>query len=447
MVTARTYPLRKTDRELVRLAVPALGAMIAEPVFLLADSAIVGHLGTAQLAGLGVASAVLMNAVLLCTFLAYGTTAAVARLAGSGDMRSALGQGIDGLWLAVTVGVGLAVVGLALSTELVDLFGTSESAAPYAVTYLHISLFGLPSMLLVLAATGVARGLKDTRTPLVITVTASLANVVLNLVLVYPVGLGVAGSALGTVIAQTGGAIWLAAIVVRGARQHQAALRPDRRGILAAASASVPLVVRTVLLRIALIAMTFVATSLGDVALASHQIAWTLWFLLAMTPEAFSIAGQAMVGHALGAGKIEGARLLAHRAVLWGLGTGLVMAAPLILARPLYISLFTNDHAVRDLVWSLAIVVAATQPIGAVVYVLEAVLIAAGDNRFLAVSMFLALVVLLPLAWVVLATGAGVVTLWWTLAAWLFARQVAVYWRYRSGAWLSQPTRPRRSTA
>ncbi len=421
---------------MVRLALPALGALVAEPLFLLADSAIVGHLGTAQLAGLGVASAVLLNAVLLCTFLTYGTTAAVARLAGSGDLRAALGQGIDGIWLALAIGSVLAAVGLPLTPVLVDLFGTSASATPYAVTYLHISLFGLPSMLAVLAATGVARGLKDTRTPLVITVSASLANIVLNLLLVYPAGLGVAGSALGTVLAQTGGAVWLGTVVVRGARRHRAPLRPDRRGILAAASASVPLVARTVLLRVAVIAMTFVATSQGDVALASHQIAWTLWFLLAMTPEAFAIAGQAMVGHALGAGTPDGARLVARRAVVWGLGTGLAMAVLLIVARPLYIPLFTNDVAVRDLVGTLALVVAATQPVGAAVYVLDATLIAGGDTIWLAISMVVALLAFVPLAWAVLVTDAGVVMLWWALAAWLLARLVTVAWRYLSGAWL-----------
>ena len=192
-------------------------------------------------------------------------------------------------------------MGLALAPALVDLLGASEGARPYAVTYLRVSLFGLPSMLVVLAATGALRGLKNTRTPLLATGLAALANVPLNLVLVYPLGLGVAGSALGTVIAQTGAAAWLCAVVVRGARRHQAPLRPDRPGIVAAAAANVPLFARTLLLRIALLTMTFVAAAEGDVAIASHQIAFTLWYLLAMPPESFAIASQAMVGHALGA--------------------------------------------------------------------------------------------------------------------------------------------------
>lgn len=427
---------RRYDRELLGLALPSLGALLAEPLFLLADSAIIGHLGTPQLAGLAIASAVLLNAVFLCIFLAHGTTSAVARLAGAGDLRRAYAQGVDGIWLALAIGVAMAAAGLALAPVLVDLLGASEHARPHAVTYLRVSLFGFPSMLVVLAATGALRGLKNTRTPLLATGLAAVANVPLNLVLVYPLGLGVAGSALGTVIAQTGAAAWLCAIVVRGARAHAARLRPDRPGIVAAAAANVPLFARTVLLRVALLIMTFVAAAHGDVSIASHQIAFTLWYLLAMPPEAFAIASQAMVGHSLGASDPVAARAASRRALGWGLGSGLAMAMVLLALRPAYIPIFTDDPAVRDLVWSLAVVVAATQPIGALLYVLDGILIGAGDLRYLAWTMLVALVVFVPLAALVYVTEAGVVTLWWALAGWLLARQVAVALRYRSGAWL-----------
>jgi len=428
--------LRGPDHELLGLAIPALGALVAEPIFLMADSAIVGHLGTAQLAGLGIASAVLLNAVFLCIFLAHGTTAAVARQAGAGHLRRAYALGVDGIWLAIAIGGGLAAVGLTLAPVLVDLLGASDGARPYALTYLRISLLGLPAMLVVLAATGALRGLKDTRTPLLATGLAAVANVPLNLLVVYPLGLGVAGSALGTVLAQAGAAAWLAAVVVRGARCHAAPLRPDRPGIIAAASSNAPLLARTVLLRISLLTMTFVAAAQGDVALAGHQIAFTLWYLLAMPPEAFAIASQAIVGHALGAAETLAAKASSRRALAWGLGSGLAMAVLLLALRPAYIPVFTTDPAVRDLVWSLAVVVAASQPIGALLYVLDGILIGAGDTRYLAWTMLVALLTFLPLAGAVLVTDAGVVALWWALAGWLLARQVAVALRYRSGAWL-----------
>jgi putative MATE family efflux protein len=344
--------------------------------------------------------------------------------------------GIDGIWLAIAIGVGLAALGLALAPMLVDLLGASDRAKPHALTYLRISLLGLPAMLVVHAATGALRGLKDTRTPLLATGLAAVANVPLNLMLVYPVGLGVAGSALGTVLAETGAAAWLCAVVVRGARRHVAALRPDRPGIVAAAGANVPLFARSVLLRISLLTMTFVAATQGDVALASHQIAFTLSYLLAMAPEAFAGASQAMVGHALGAAETVAATSLSRRALVWGLGSGLTMALLLLLLRPAYIPLFTTDPEVRDLVWSLAVVVATSQPIGALLYVLDGILIGAGDTRYLAWTLLVALLTFLPLAGAVLVADAGLIALWWALAGWLLARQVAVALRYRSGAWL-----------
>jgi putative MATE family efflux protein len=415
---------------------PALGALAAEPLFLLADSAIVGRLGTPELAGLAVASAVLLNAVFLCIFLAYGTTAAVARRAGAGDLRGALARGVDGVWLGIAVGVVLGGLGLALAPLLVAALGAPESATPHALTYLRISCLGLPSMLVVLASTGVLRGLQDTRTPLIATGLAAAGNVPLNLVLVHTAGLGVAGSAIGTLLAQTGAAAWMASVVVRRARAHGTPLRPDGPGILATATGSLPILARTVLLRVVLLVMTFVAATMGDAPLASHQIAFTLWYLLAIPPEAFAIAGQAMVGHVLGASDAVAARAVARRAMVWGVGTGLVAAVLLVLARPVYVPLFTEDPAVRDLIWSLAVIVAATQPIGAAVYVLDAILIGAGDGRFLAWSMLWALLVFLPLAATVLFTDAGVLALWWALGGWLLARQVAMLLRYRSTAWL-----------
>lgn len=193
---------RAQDREILRLAVPAFFALVAEPLFILADAAIVGHLGTPELAGLGIAGAVLTTLVNLCVFLAYATTASVARLVGAGDRRGAIRQGVDGVWLAALVGAGLLVVGAVTAPWVVDAFDASATAAPHATTYLRISSLGIPAMLIVLAATGVLRGLQDTRTPLVVAVAGFGANLVLNLALVYGADLGIAGSAWGTVIAQ-----------------------------------------------------------------------------------------------------------------------------------------------------------------------------------------------------------------------------------------------------
>src|SRR3954451_8913884 len=204
---------RAQDREIIRLAFPAFLALVSEPLFLLADAAIVADLGTAALAGLGIAAVVLQTVVGVCVFLAYGTTGSVARHLGAGDLRGALTQGVDGLWLAVGIGLVVTLAGVVLADPLVHLFGASEEVADLAGTYLRIAFLGAVPLLLMLAATGVLRGLQDTRTPLVVAVAGNALNIVLHLVLVYPFGLGIAGSALGSVLAQAASATAFVVVV------------------------------------------------------------------------------------------------------------------------------------------------------------------------------------------------------------------------------------------
>lgn len=250
-------------REILALALPALAALVVEPLFLLTDTAVVGALGPDALAGLGLASAVLSTLVGLFVVLAYGTTASVSRRLGAGDRAGALASGIDGLWLAAGVGAVLVVAGLPTVPGLVDTFGAGAGASSAARAYLSVSLLGIPAMLLVLAATGVLRGLQDTRTPLVVAGVGFAANAVLAFSLVHGPGpvpaLGVVGSAWATVTAQLGMAAWLVTLVVRGARREGAALRPHAAGIRAAAVAGVPLLLRTVTLRLALLATVWAA--------------------------------------------------------------------------------------------------------------------------------------------------------------------------------------------
>src|SRR6478752_5140259 len=166
------------DREILRLAVPAFLALVAEPMFLLADAAIVGHLGAAELAGLGIAAVVLQTAVGLCVFLAYGTTASVARQLGAGDLSGALTQGVDGLWLAVGIGAVVTAIGVAATGPLVGVFGAGPAVTAPAETYLRIAFLGTGPLLVMLAATGVLRGLQDTRTPLLVAVGGNALNIV-----------------------------------------------------------------------------------------------------------------------------------------------------------------------------------------------------------------------------------------------------------------------------
>lgn len=427
---------RRHDREIIALAVPAFGALVAEPLFVMVDSAIVGHLGTPQLVSLAVAAALLTTAVSIFVFLAYATTAAVARQAGAGDLASAIRQGMDGIWLALLIGAAVVAVALPLAPWLVDIFGASDTATPYATTYLRISSLGIPAMLVVLAATGVLRGLQDTRTPLYVAIGGFAANGALNAGLVYGAGLGIAGSAWGTVIAQVGMAIAYLIVVVRGARRHGASLRPDAAGIRACAQAGVPLLIRTLSLRAVLMIATAVAARLGDTDIAAHQIILSLWSLTAFALDAIAIAGQAIIGRYLGANDPKGAREACRRMVQWGVASGVVLGAAIMLARPLFVPLFTSDASVQDTLLPALLVVALSQPISGVVFVLDGVLMGAGDGRYLAWAMVLTLAVFAPVALLVPSLGGGLTALWGAMTLMMTVRLLTLWMRTRSGRWV-----------
>lgn len=438
---------RGLDREIARLAVPAFLALVAEPLFLLSDAAVVGHLGTRELAGLGIAGTVLTTVVGLCVFLAYGTTASVARQLGAGQRRAALAQGIDGLWLAVAIGLPVTLGTSLLARPLVGLFGASADVSDQAATYLRIAAVGVTPLLLVLATTGVLRGLQDTRTPLFVAVAGNLANIGLNIVLVYGVGpaprLEIAGSAVGSVIAQVAMAAVLVLVVVRAARAEGAGLRPDLPGVRAAGRAGVPLLVRTLTLRASLLVATYavvLSAGTGDddaVPIATHQLAMTLWGFLAFVLDAVAIAAQAITGRSLGAGDVDGTRAITRRMLGWGLLSGVVTGALLAAGSPLLGPLFTSDAAVHDALVPVLLVAAAAQPVAGVVFVLDGVLIGAGDGRYLAVAGLLVLCGYAPVVLTMSALGAGLPWLWLAFGVlFMGGRLVTLVLRARGDAWL-----------
>jgi MATE family, multidrug efflux pump len=429
------------DREILALAVPALGALVCEPLFLLVDSAIVGSLGTAPLAGLGIAGAVLATAVNVFVFLAYGTTASVARTLGTGDLRGALARGVDGLWLATGLGAAAsAVTGLA-APALVGLFGADPGISAQAVTYLRWSAPGVPGMLVVLAATGVLRGLQDTRTPLAVATVGAAVNAGLNLALVRGAGLGIAGSGMGTALTQAGMGVATALAVARAARRHGVPLRPHLAGIRAGGLAGVPLLVRTLALRGALLVTTYAATRLGPAQLAAHQVVSTVWTLLALTLDALAIAGQALTGRFLGAGDVAGVRSATARMIRWGVGGGAGLGLAMLAVRGPLAPVFSADEAVRRAMAAALLVAAIMQPLAGYVFVLDGVLIGAGDGRYLAGAAIVQLMVYLPLAvlviWWAPRGTAGLVWLWIAFAGgWMAARGVLLGRRARGRAWL-----------
>ncbi|MFD2840718.1 MATE family efflux transporter [Populibacterium corticicola] len=428
------------DRQILALAIPSLGALIAEPLFVLIDTAIVGHLGETPLAGLSIASTLLLTIVGLCVFLAYATTSSVARLIGAGQRERALKAGIDGLWLALGLGILLAVGFGAAAPWILGLLGASDALLVEATSYLRWSVPGLPGMLIVMAATGVLRGFKDTKTPLVVAVVGAIVNTVLSVVLVYGLNMGVAGSGAGTAITQIGMGLVLATVVVRKSRAENISLRPAPAGILASARSGVPLFIRTISLRAALLVTIFVATHLGTTALAGHQVVNALWNFAAFALDALAIAAQALVGQAVGARDKAATAAVLRRTLQWGVGAGVVLGAIMAGLSPFIAPLFSSEPSVQRAVIAGLIAAAVFMPIAGWVFILDGVLMGAGDGVYLAKVGMINLAVYVPVAFAVYAWApsgaAGLVWLWVAFGlVYTGARAVANGVRLRSDAW------------
>ena len=428
--------LAGTDRELLRLAVPAVGALVAEPLYLLADTAVVGHLGTSPLAGLAVASGVLLFAYGMCIFLAYGTTASVARLTGAGRPEAAAAQAVQGLWLAASLGVALAVLGAWFGQRLLGLLGAEGTVLDQAGTYLRISLLGAPAMLVMLAGVGYLRGRRDTVRPLWVAVGTAALNLILEVVLIYGFGLGIGASAAATVVAQWIGAgcylVWIGSEV----RCYEVSLGPDWSALRRLALVSTDLMVRNLSLGGTFLVGTSVAARIGAAPVAAHQVAFHLWMTLALTMDGLAIAAQAMVGTALGAGDGDGARRIGRRTIVWSVGVGITLGLALLLARDSVSGLFSNDPAVVGLVGFLFLHVGLMAPLSGVAFALDGILIGAGDQRFMARAMTASAL----LATAAMAAGRladlGIGWLWAAIWVFVAGRSVILGARFRGNHWV-----------
>jgi putative MATE family efflux protein len=336
----------------------------------------------------------------------------------------------------VGLGAVLVALGLLLAPQVVDVMGASARAHPYAVTYFRIGILGAPLLLLTLAGAGYLRGVQDTRTTLVIAVAANTLNLALELLFVYGLDLGISGSAWGTVSAQLFAAAAYVMVVGRAVRAEGASARPDVAGIRANAVVGSRLVVRTASLLFAFLVAAAIAARFGDDDVAAHQVAMQVLLFLALGLDAIAIAAQAMVGRLLGAGDAGEARRAAARMIDWGVLLGVGVGVLVAAGAPWLVRIFTTDAEVRHLAEQLLWIVAALQPVAAVVFVLDGVLIGASDAGYLALAMLVATgAVFLPLALMVLALDAGLLWLWAAIAAWFVARLVGMLWRYVGSQW------------
>ena len=422
------------DREIVGLALPAMAALAADPLLSLVDTALVGRLGAVPLAGLGVSVALFTLAFFGFNVLTYGTTAEVARLRGAGRPQEAATYALQALWLAITLGVAVTIVFQGAAPLMLRLMGATGEVAGAAEVYLRIRALASVPVLIVLVGHGAFRGCKDMRTPLWITISINLGNAVLSWALIYPLGMGIAGAAVGTLVAQSVGAVTF--LVLGRRRLTPPALGVDPAAMRRIVGISRDLFLRTAALLSGLLISTAVATRMGTVEVAAHQIARELWTMLTLVQDGFAIAGQAMIATALGAGLVAEARGIALRLLRWGTGFGFVVGAVYLLADDVLPGVFTTDVEVLAAVGAVWGLVALLQPIGGVVFVLDGILMGAADFRFLWWSTALAsLGGLVPVCLLSLRFGWGLPGIWIGMVVMMVARAVLTVWRLRSGAW------------
>jgi len=413
--------VKPTDRTIIRLAVPALGSLAVEPLYVLVDTAIVGRLGTAQLGGLALAATVLSFVVAGCNFLTYGTTERVARRLGAGRHVDAADVGIQALWLSVIVGVVLATIVALAAPAVGRLLGGEDEVLAFAVTYLRIGAVGVPFIVFALAAQGVQRGATDYRTPLVILLTSNLVNLVLEILFVFGLGWGVPGSAWSTVIAQVGAGIAFA-VVVRRHLLPACQRRPTWTGIAPLLSAGRHLLLRVGSMLVVFSGATAIAARVDEATLAAHQIAASLLLFLALALDALAVPAQTLVAEELGRQSIGAAAELSRRVARLSIVTGAALAMVMAVLAPLLPHAFTGDEAViaraTSALWWLALMLVPA----AIAFAYDGVLIGAGDYRFLGLAALGYLIAVTPLAIITLRTDAGIAGIWATLTVWMVLR-------------------------
>jgi MATE family, multidrug efflux pump len=437
MSSVGRQPVPATGRRIAGLALPALGVLAAEPVYLLFDLAVVGRLGAVALAGLAIGGLILSLLSSQLTFLSYGTTARAARYFGAGDRASAVGEGVQATWLAIALGTLVVAVVQAAAVPILALIADGGEIAETALPWLRIAIFGAPAILVSLAGNGWMRGVQDTARPLRYVVAGFALSAVLCPTLVYGwLGMprmGVSGSAVANLAGQSlAGLLFCRALLAEGVP-----LRVDFAVLRAQVVMGRDLVVRTLAFQACFVSAAAVAARFGAAAVAAHQVVLQLWSFLALVLDSLAIAAQSLVGAALGAGQLAHAKSVAWRVTIFSTVAAAVLAAVFAAGASVFPHLFTSDRSVLDVIgvpwWFLV----AQLPIAGVVFALDGVLLGAGDAKFMRnATLASALVGFLPLIWLSLIFGWGLVGIWSGLTTFMVLRLVFVGWRAFSGRWL-----------
>lgn len=437
----RSFEMKSVNRKILSLAIPALGSLLAEPLMILADSAMIGHVGTTELAGLTLGASVNAFVVGIDIFLVYTTTAVASRHLGAGRRQAAIKTGVDGSWLGIIIGLAVALILFVFAPQIIALFRANAALSYQGVIYLRAAAPSMVGMMLTLAGTGAMRGQLDARTPLIISVAGAALNVVLNACFIYGLNLGVLGAGVGTSLASTLMGLSFGVIIVLQAKRAQVSFRPQFQGIFASLKDGIPLMIRTLTMHGVILSTLWVAASQGEVSVAGRQIAANTWTLSANLLDALAIASQSLIGFELGRGDKAGVRELISRVRTWGVGVGCLLGLVVAACAAVWPLVFTSDPKVIAAARAALLVSAFFEPLAGLVFIYDGILIGANDAWYLAAVGIINLAVYLPFltaVWLLAPSGTcGLAWLWGCYCCVFFtARGLTLGLRLRQDTWM-----------
>jgi putative MATE family efflux protein len=435
---------RSDLKDILRLAIPAMLAIASEPVFILADTAMIGRLGVEPLAARAIGSALIGGIYWIFAFLIFGTTTLVGYHRGTGETEVCGEICVHAIFLAAIGGMTVAVLGILFAPQLYLWMGAGPDVLREGAAYFRIRIAGTPFTFLLFACVGFLRGIQDTRTPMLIAFAVNGLNVVLDYLLIYGAlgfpALGLKGAAVAMLVSQIlAGGICLGILFFSSytTQYRLTRWRLDTRRLLSLSRIGHDLAVRTGALRFSLVFATGAVARMGTAVLSSHEIALQLFLLSSDTIDGIAVAGQTLAAKHLGENRPDTAYRMGKTLILCGCIAGLIFGVAYFLLKPSLIALFTRSpEVVRILGVAIFVLLALFQPVNGVVFASDGFLLGVHDTRYLMWAMLIgALGIFVPIAWLSLHFGWGLLGVWIGLSLLMAWRLATNLYRFFSKRW------------
>ena len=432
------------QRQVLRVALPAIGEQVLSMMVSIVDTILVGHLGAYALAAVSLATEWLMFAMVLFWAIGTGATTLVARSLGGRDLETANGTVRQSIQIGVMVALVVAVAAELLAEPAMAVMGAEPDVLKEGATFLRIAALALPLSAVMFVGNACLRGAGNTRTTLMVMAVVNVVNIGVAWTAINgPFGLprlGVAGSALGAVAGRSVGGLLVAWLLLTGRAGLKLKIeRPivNVGLVKRIARVGLPTGVEWMAWRVGMMVFARAVASLGTVVVAAHAVVWRTESLAFMPGLGFAIAATALVGQNLGAGDPQRAERMGYitfqlAAILMG-SIGLLL---ILFPRP-FLGIFTNDPEVIQTAILPLRIICAIEVLQAAAFVFAGALRGAGDTVYpMVVTLATMWIIRVPLALLLgLVLGMGLAGAWAGIALDLALRGIIYYFRFRRGGW------------